>query len=367
MGWLTTAQSLPFLLFTLPAGAWIDRVRRRPLMITTDLLRAALLTIIPISAAIGGLSVGLLCAIGFMAMTATVFFDVADQSYVPALVGRDGLVGANARLEASRSAGQIGGPGLAGLLVQLVTPASAIALNIATYLASAACLLRIETAEPPQAVVERRSLPADIAEGLRFVARHPLIRPLALCALIWNLSWFNLITVLVLFATREIGISPAAFGMVLSAQGVGALFGAVLASRLGRRLGTGAAILLGPSICAFGTPLIACAAPGATGLPLLMAGQFLIGLGPAIWVVTQLSLRQAITPDHLRGRVNATIRFITFGARPIGAALGGVLGSTIGLRGTVTTSAVLFIICLGPLLISGIPRLREMPAAVAAE
>lgn len=364
MGFLNAAQTLPFLLFTLVAGAWVDRLRRRPLMIWADVLRSVLLLTIPLAALAGWLNVALLAAVGFVTTTATVFFDVADQSYVPTLVPPDQLVPANARLEASRSGGLIAGPGLAGLCLQFLSPSLTVIVNVATYAFSAGCLAAIKVGEKkePAGAVRRPSLGADISEGLGFVLRHPLIRPLAMCAFLWNLSWFNLTTVLVLFVTRDLQLPAAVFGTVLSVQGLGMLLGAAVASRLRGALAVGPAIVLGPAICALGTPIVYTAQLGHLPLLHLLVGQFLFGLGPTIWTVNQLSLRQAITPRGLQGRVNATVRFITYGMRPVGAVLGGFLGAQFGLRSAIGASMVLFFACLVPLLLSPVPRLRETPA-----
>lgn len=360
MGWLAAAASAPFFLFGLPAGVWVDRLPRRSVMLAADVTRALVLLAVPAATLLGLLTLPLLIAVALLSGTAAVFVDIASQSYVPVLVGRERLIGANSRFETSRAAATTGGPALAGLLAGTIGPGLAIAVSAAASLLAATCVgaIRARDTNPPPA---RRAFLAELREGLAFLASERRLRALTLCALVWNVSWFALGAVMVLYAARELGLSGAAIGLVFAADGVGMVLGALAAPGIERRFGLGRAIVIGPSLCALGTPLILLASPGFS-LPLLLAGRFLYGFGPIIFGIGATSLRQALTPPALLGRVNAGVRWLTNGFRPFGALLGGLAGEAFGLETAVALAGLGFVLCLVPLLLSPVPRLARLQA-----
>jgi MFS family permease len=372
LGLLGVAAFLPFLVFGLPAGAWVDRRRRRGILVAANLGRALLIALVPLAALAGQLRFELLLAVTFLAGMLTVVFEVAHLSYVPRLVDRDRLVAANARLMASSSTADIAGPGLAGFLVAAVSAPVAIAIDAVSYLVAALAVLGIrrEEPEPDRAHRGARDIVAELREGLGFVARHPLLRPLALEAVTFNVFAQVMTVVLLLYATRTLGLDAPMIGLVFSAAAVGSLAGALTTARIERRFG------LGPTVAAM--MVVACSAPllvpVAGGSPalaaaVLVAGFAIEGYGVAGTVVHTISIRQAATPDRLLGRMHATYRTLTYGFIPLGAALGGLLGEAVGLHATLVVATVG--IALAPLwvLLSPVRRLRSLDqvAATAAE
>jgi MFS family permease len=363
MGLLVAAERGAFLLVGLPAGVLLDRVRRRPVMIAADLVRFALLASIPLAWALGMLTFAQLLVVALLAGVATVFFDVGYQSVLPTVVGRAGLVDGNAKLESTRAAAETAGPALGGGLVQLVGAAAAVLLDAVTYLVSAAFLLRMRTRETVPARDPARSLRAEMAEGLRYVLGHPLLRPITLCTGTANLFSGVLAAISVLFLARELGQAPAVIGLVLAAGSAGGVLGALTAGRWIRRVGQGrtvvtALLVTGP--VALALPLTT---PGA-GLGWFALGTAAVAYGGVVYNVAQVSFRQSVCPDHLLGRMNASIRFLVWGTIPIGGLLGGALGELIGLRATLLVTAVGLMLCPVWVLASPLRRLRDLPAGV---
>jgi predicted MFS family arabinose efflux permease len=362
MGFLGVARSTPFALFGLFAGVWADRLRRRPILIGADLGRALLLATIPASAIIGVFRIELLYIVMFLVGTLHVFFDVAYTAYLPSLVPRDALVEGNGKLEVSRAVAQIGGPGLGGALVQLLTAPLAVAVDAASYAASAVSLALIRAREATPA---RLSTPAsvwsDIAEGLAVVARQPVLRAMAAATALGNFGLFVGMTVYLLFVTDELGFGPALLGTILAVGSVGSLVGAVLVGRLVRRLGIGRSLVAGAALWTAGSYL----APLAGGPPLLAAavlaaGQAVFGFAFPVLLVNNLSLRQANTPDRLQGRVNATFRVLTWGALPLASLLGGFLGGAIGLRPTMFVGASISLVAATVLFVSPVRGVHSL-------
>jgi MFS family permease len=362
MGLLVAAERGAFLLVGLPAGVLLDRVRRRPVMITADLVRFALFASIPLAWALDVLTFAQLLVVALLAGVATVFFDVGYQSVLPAVVGRAGLVEGNVKLESTRAAAETAGPALGGGLVQLVGAAAAVLLDAVTYLVSAAFLLRMRTREAVPTRDPDRSLRADVAQGLRYVLGHPLLRPITLCTGTANLFSGVLAAVSVLFLAREVGQPPAVIGLVLAAGSAGGVLGALTAGRWIRGLGQGrtvvtALLVTGP--VALALPLTT---PGA-GLAWFALGMAAVAYGGVVYNVAQVSFRQAVTPDRLLGRMNASIRFLVWGTIPLGGLLGGALGELIGLRATLLVTAVGMALSPVWVLASPLRRLRDLPAA----
>jgi MFS family permease len=362
MGLLVAAERGAFLLVGLPAGVLLDRVRRRPVMITADLVRFALFASIPLAWALDVLTFAQLLVVALLAGVATVFFDVGYQSVLPAVVGRAGLVEGNVKLESTRAAAETAGPALGGGLVQLVGAAAAVLLDAVTYLVSAAFLLRMRTREAVPTRDPDRSLRADMAQGLRYVLGHPLLRPITLCTGTANLFSGVLAAVSVLFLAREVGQPPAVIGLVLAAGSAGGVLGALTAGRWIRGLGQGrtvvtALLVTGP--VALALPLTT---PGA-GLAWFALGMAAVAYGGVVYNVAQVSFRQSVCPDRLLGRMNASIRFLVWGTIPLGGLLGGALGELIGLRATLLVTAVGMALSPVWVLASPLRRLRDLPAA----
>ena len=362
MGLLSAAGYAPFLLVGLVAGACVDRMRRRPILIAADLGRALLLASIPVAALVDALRMEQLYAVGFTVGLLTVFFDVAYQSYLPALVPRERLIEGNSKFEASHSLAQIAGPGLGGLLVQLLSAATAIALDAASYLVSAIFLAAIRTPEPRPERHADRSLPREIGEGLRLVVGNPLMRGIAGCTATSNLFGSALTAVYVLYATRELGLGPAQLGVTFAAFGPGGLLGAVLAARLARRFGLGPALTGSLALGSLSWLVVLFAGgPPVLAASLLATANALATVGGTVYNVNQVSLRQAITPDRLQGRMNATMRFLVWGVIPIGALLGGVIGDALGLRAAIATGAVGTLLAPLWLLLTPVYAVRRAP------
>ncbi|MFN8636561.1 MAG: MFS transporter [Chloroflexota bacterium] len=341
MGLLRAASTLPFLLVGLAAGVWVDRARRRPILIGADLGRALLLAAIPVAAFAGLLRIELLYLVGFAVGLLTVFFDVAYLAYLPVLVHREQLVEGNAKLEISRSVAQIGGPGLAGGLVQLMGAAAAVVFDAASYLASAACLWGIRAEEPPPTTDGQRGIWAELWEGLATIVESPVLRSIAACTALMNLFGSAAQAVFVLFLVRDLGIASGVTGLVMAALGPGALVGALTAQRVAARFGVGRT--LGASIVGSLVPALLIAGadgPPSVVLPILALALFLQGLLGTVYNVTQVSLRQTLVPDRLQGRMNATMRFVVWGTLPIGSLAGGALGEAVGLRPVLAVGVI---------------------------
>jgi MFS family permease len=359
VGLLRASQYVPFLLLTLPVGVLADRVRRRPLMILADLGRAVLLAVIPAVAAIGVLGFPVLVAVAFGVGAFTVVFDVCYGSVLPGLIPREQLQSGNAALESSRAFASIAGPGLGGALVSLFKASGAIVADAASYLVSAASLLAIRRPEPHAASPSQRGF-SSLLVGWRQVARSPLLRPNTFYTAVSNLVGTAFGTVLVVFEVRELGLSGLAIGVVAALGNIGFLVGAAISRRLGGRIGIGRVICLSGFLSAAGMSVMATA-PQGVPLPSLVVGQLMLGGGIAMSNLQTMSLRQAITPDAVLGRVNAAVRFVGFGTIPVGGAAGGALAGVIGFRQVLFLAAVgLVLATLFPLL-SAVRRTYETP------
>lgn len=367
VGLLSTVEFAPFVLVGLPAGVWVDRLRRRPVLVAGDLGRAAVLLSIPVAYQLGVLTIGQLYVVGFVTGVLTVFFDVAYQSYLPALVESDQLIDGNAKLEISRSGAQIAGPGLAGGLIDLLTAPLAVLADALSFALSAVFIGLIRRREPPPergpAQRRRGAMRREMAEGLRYVLGHRLLRPVAACTATANLFSAVVYAVVILYMVRELGLRPAAIGLVFAAGNVGFLAGAVASGRLASRIGVGRAIVLGEGVGGLGL-LAVPLAPPSSAVPLLVTGLAVSTFGATVYNVNQVSLRQAITPARLHGRMNATMRFMVWGTLPLGSLLGGALGTVIGLRPTLWVGAVGGLVAVLPVALSPVRSLRGIADAM---
>ncbi len=337
MGILTAVERAPFLLIGLFAGVWVDRLPRRPILITGDLGRAAVLLTIPFAALTAGLSMPHLYAVGLFVGILTVFFDVAYQAYLPALVNRRQLVEGNSKLEATRSLGNLAGPGIAGVVIQLLSAPLAIVLDAASFVVSGGLIALIRGREPVVARSARGAMLAEVREGLGVVFGNRLLRSIAGCTGTFNFFTSALSTLYILFATRELGLGPAQIGVIFSLSNVSGLLGALTAGRLAARFGVGHTILAATLIDGLGLISIPFATRATAFLVLVLAG-LLTSFANPVYNINQVSLRQAITPDRLQGRMNATMRFLVWGTMPLGGLAGGVLGEALGLRPAIAIS-----------------------------
>ncbi|GGT01269.1 MFS transporter [Planobispora rosea] len=360
LGVLAMLSTLAFLLVGLPAGAWVDRMRRRPVMVAADLVRAALLASVPLAWWLGTLTFAHLCAVVLICGFATVFFDIADQSYLPHLVAPDRLTAANTALVSMDAANQLAGRGIGGLLIQLLSAPVAILADALSYLWSAVCLRGITRAEPPIARGERTSLPREIGQGLRMVTGHPILRAIALEGALTNLAIQIVQTMLPLVFVRELGLSPVWLGVFLTAGGAGFLLGSAGAARLGRRFGESRLIWLSSVAIVPFAPLIPLLGTGP-GLWLAGAGWMAVTYKVGVANVIKVSFRQRVTPGPLLGRVTATLRFMFTGALAIGAGAAGLIGEAAGTRAALWAGAAVLVVSFLPIMFSPLRTLRDLP------
>jgi MFS family permease len=364
MGLLGAFDFAPFLVLSLFAGVWVDRVRRRPILIAADAGRAVALGSIPVAAVLGALRIEQLYVVGLVTGTLTVFFDVGYQAYLPALVSRDQLVEGNSKLEISRSVAQIAGPGLGGGLVQLISAPLAIAVDAMSFVASVISLLLIRAPErvPARTPAGRGSLWTELREGLFVVLDNPILRSIAGCTATSNLFGQATQALYVLYVTRELNLQPAVIGLIFAASGPGALLGALLAAPTAQRFGLGTTILGAITAAQLASLLIPLAGgPPAVVTAMLMAASFIAGVGGPMYNINQVSLRQAITADRLQGRMNASMRFIVWGTIPIGALLGGGLAQVFGVMPTIVAMVAAGLTAPAWLVFSPVPRLTRRP------
>ena len=368
---LGTVLFLPFILFTLPAGVWVDRLPRRPILIVGDFGRAALYASVPIAYVADALTLWQLYVVGFLVGTFQVFFDVAYQSYLPALVDRDQIVEGNSKLEISRSAAQISGPGLGGILVEILTAPYAVLVDALSFVASGAFLLGIRKPEPkPERTTvngRKTGMRHELKEGLRFVLGNPNLRAQAGCTATSNLFSSVGFSIILVYAVRDLELTPGVIGVIFSLGAVGSMSAALTATRISRRFGIGpttivVAALFGPAML-----LVAFAPEGNAAVPFFVAAQLLFGFTVVVYNIVQVSYRQAICPPRLQGRMNSVMRFIVWGTIPIGTLLGGALGSTIGLRETIVVGAIGGGLSVLWIVLSPQRHLREMPEPLVDE
>ncbi len=367
VGLLATIEFLPFIFFALPAGVWVDRLRRRPILIAGDIGRAVVLATIPLAYALDVLTMPQLYVVGFLTGTFTVFFDVAYQSYLPSLVDRNQIVDGNSKLQISVSAATIAGPGIAGVIVSVVSAPFAVLADALSFVGSALFIFAIRrdeqdpNHEADTTGAPREGMRREIAAGLRFVVGHPYLRSIAACTGLANLFMNIAFAIYLLYAIRVLGLSPGVIGVVFGIGNVGALLGALTASWAAVRFGVGraivgAAFLGGPAL------LLVAVAPTSAPVPFLVASGILAGISMMVYNINQVSLRQAITPEAMQGRMNATMRFIVWGTIPIGNLAGGTLGATIGLRETIWVGAIGSCLSFLPVFFSPVRRLLTIPA-----
>ena len=362
MGILNAASTAAFLLVGLIAGAWVDRWVKRKVMIVADLIRFLTLLAIPVLWWFHVLAIWQLFVVAAVTGLATVFFDVASQSFIPVLMPKDKIGSANSALETSAQVAHVGGPSLVGFLIGLIQIPLLFLFDAISFAVSSATLLRIKDHEVPASKEARAPLRQEIAEGIVFVVRQKLIRTIALTTSTTNFFSNVLFTLLPLFILRTLSVPATAFGFMMSMGAIGGLVGAALTSRLIKWFGegpviVGSAILSGLSICA--VPLSAVL-PQSMVIPLLITAEFVTSFTVLTYNITQVTARQRLCPPELLGRMNASIRFFVWGVMPLGSLLGGLLGATIGVQITMWIGGIGSLVSAVFVTFSPLRKLREI-------
>src|SRR5580704_13080867 len=343
LGLLVAAQSAAWLLLSLPAGAWVDRMPRRTLLIVALGLGLAA-SVFAVAAAAAGIVVYVLTSI----------------SLLPSLVPPADLSRANARLELARAIVSLAAPFVAGLLAQLLSPTWGYALAAFGAALALACVLALPKAPAPTSAAQRPSFLAAIQAGARFVVGHELLRGIGLCAVFWNFAFFALLAVWAPLALGPLGLDPAHMGLAQSAYGAGLILGALVAPVSARRLPPLATLIFGPAVSVIAAGLF-LAAPSGNGFAYAAAGHFLVGFGPMLWLICQITVRQLVTPAPLMGRVNATMQTAIYGVRPLGALAGGFVAAHAGLHAALLLIAAAFALSTLVIVLSPLARLRVLP------
>jgi len=361
VGLLTALETAAFLLVGLPAGAWVDRMRFRAVLIANDVIRAAALGSVPLAYWLGILTIGQLYLVAVLTGVCTVFFDVAYQSYLPQLVDRKLLVEGNSKLQASESVSQIAGPSVGGLLIQALTAPYAVLVDALSFLWSAGWVAAIKLRPPKPERKPDRHLRREIGEGLKFVVGNRSLRSIAMCTGSANLFGAMAGAVFYVLLARELGLSAGWIGLIASTSAIGGLLGSVLAGRFAEKVGQGPAIWISAAIsgpCAFVVPFV----HRDWSLGLLALVQVVMWMSVVVYNITQVSFRQGLCPPELLGRMNATMRFLVWGTMPVGALIGGVLGTTFSVRTTLLVAAVGGTLAFLPVFLSPLRRMRELPS-----
>ena len=369
VGLLNASRFLPVVIISLFAGVWLDRRRRRPILISSNLGRAALTALIPISNAVGLLSIWLLCVLCLMIGVLTVIFDVGLLSYIPGLVERRHLTEANSKLQTSWSLAGIVGPGLGGLLIGLISAPVTMSLDAISFVASALVLFAVRRPEPePVQASEHAAMWPSIKEGLGTVFSSPLLRALLSQSAVFNLCYHAMSTVFVVYAVRYLGLSALQLGMVIGSVSVGALAGAFSNRRITPRIGLGRVLRINTAFVT--TMPLLLAVPhgnGIASMAILMVAQLFYGANLVIYNVNTVTLRQILTPNRLLARMNASYRLLLFGMVPIGALSGGLLGQLFGLRTAMLITVVTMLSPVAWTFFSPVFRLTAMPEPVTED
>ena len=339
MGLLFAIEMSPFLLFGLLAGVLADRRGRRSIMIVCDFGRAAVLAIVPIAWLLGELSWSVMYGVAFSAGVFTAFFDISYQAYLPILVKRSQLIDANSKLETSRASSQVAGPSIAGVVVDIIGAPLAIAANSVSFVGSAIFLLRVKKQELVDKARAHGPVLTEIKEGLNIVFSNKMLRSIAGCTATGNLFGSMTYALLMLFMEDSLQMSPTWIGLVFAVGAAGAVVGATTSYRIVSAIGLGKAVVISAYLSGLVFMLMVLAQP-SNAILVLMPIQFAGGYLMIVYNVNQISLRQSITPGHLQGKMNATMRFLVWGVFPIGGILGGILGEAFGLRTTILISGV---------------------------
>ncbi len=342
MGILKALDNAPILLFGLFVGVWVDRVRRQPLMIATQLGQGILLATIPIATLVGVLRIELLYFVSFLGGTLSAIFVLATTTFLPSLVPQEVLVEGNSKLSASRSAAKIAGPGLAGFLVDRITAPFTIALDALSFIVSGVCLIFVRSAESVKICNQQSpGIWHEIGEGFRAIFFHPILSAITIGTTIGSFGGTIYGTVFILYLTRELMINSTWLGIIVASAGGASLLGATVANPGAQRYGPGPILIGSTLLMGIGMGIVPLAAEVSMfAIPIVIAAQVFQSIGLTVYSISQISLRQAITPNELLGRVNASRRVLVFGVIPFGAVISGALGETIGLQLTLIIGGV---------------------------
>jgi MFS family permease len=362
VGLLSAVQTAAFLLIGLPAGAWVDRWLKRRVMLFADLSRAVVLACVPILFFAGILSIWQLVVVGAIVGVASVFFDVAYQSYLPVLVEPAKLGEGNSKLETTGQLARIAGPALSGALLAVLRPAVLVGIDALTFLFSFVALSTIRDREVAKPVAERKKLVTEIAEGMSFVVNEPLLRRIVLTTSTTNLFGVLAMTMIPILVLRQLDISPVIYGIGISLGAIGGLLGAMFSARIARLIGEGTAIPVAGVVSgiAIGGMALMAVFPDAA-IPLFVVSEFLYSFAVLVYNIAQVTFRQRICPPQLLGRMNASIRFVVWGVLPIGGLASGLLSTAIGIESTIIIGAVGSILACAFVVFSPLLGMRELP------
>ncbi len=363
MGFLRAFSTVPALLMSLLVGVWVDRLRRRPLLLWTDVARMFLLALIPLLAWLHMLRIEYLYVISFFVGVLTVLFDIASTSFITAVVPSEQLVDGNSKMQFSSSFASVVGPGLAGLLVQIMTAPLTITLDAFSYLCSAISIFLIRVTETHMVITdEKRDIRKEIAEGLSTLWGNPILRDMTISSALGSFAISIQQTVFILYIVNDLKLSPLFVGATYTVMGLASILGAYLAPYVSRRIGPGPAVIFGTFIVCVGCFFLTIGQlPPFLIISGLIIGLALFGAGSPLYNINQLSLRQALTPPSLLGRVNASRRFIVFGIMPVGSLIGGAIGGIFGLRWALFAGACVFLLSFLWIFFSSLRHVREMP------
>ena len=356
---LTAAAWLPWLIVGLPAGAWVDRLPRRRVMMTADLVSLAVFASVPVAAAVGWLTITQLIVVALLAGTTTVFFATAYRAFLPALLGGDDLLEGNAKLQGSEQVTHVAGPGAAGLIAQATSAVGGVIVDAASFAVSAVCLSRIRLDEPRPAA-SRRHLRREIAEGLAVVAGDPLLRMNAVYGCLSNLVLTGYQAVLVFYLVGVVGLSPGLAGIVLALTSLGGVLGALVARRVAARVGTARAVLFCKvGLAPFG--LLIPLADRGPGLAQFLLGNIVVIDGIVAGNVIWSGWVQAYYPADLLGRISTSVQVLNYGAIPASAVIAGLVAGQLGVRPTLWIMLTGLVLSSCVLLLGPLPKLRDLP------
>jgi MFS family permease len=347
---LSTVEFLPFLLFGVVAGVWVDRLSYRLVLVVADFGRAFVLASVPLAYAFGALTLPHLYAVGFLSGTLTVFFSVAYSAYLPSLLERERLAEGNAKLEVSRSLAQTSGPATAGGVISAISAPVAILIDAASFLVSGFGIVSIHHREQRRVVQDGRSVWHELREGLSYVWREPILRTNVYSAGLANFAYGMIWAIFLVFAIRILELHAGVIGLIIALGEAGGIIGAIAANRIAGKLGVGPTMIVATAIFGVGNALIALA-PRSAAIPFLTAGWAIASFGALITAVIGPTIRQAIVPQRLQGRVVGAIRSVIRGIVPLGSLTAGVLAATIGIRHTLLVAAALACTAFVPLIV----------------
>ena len=369
MGVLRALGAIPIILLGLFAGVWVDRLKKGPIIIVTNVGQCLLIALVPLTALLGIIRIEVLYAIVLAVGALGVFSFVAAQSYLPTLVRHEDLVGANSKLQLTQSAAGIGAPGVGGWLIELVSAPFVLLLYSVSLIISAVMVSLIQRPEQArQSAVSQRDVWREIGEGIRLIWQQPLLRSLVVVPGVASVGAGVQGAVFVLFVVQDLGVTPTMLGLISAIGGIGALVGAALSAKVTRRIGPGLSIVLAQLLMSSGSVLIAITGgPLTVSLPLLGLSAGMLWIGIRIWSVNDVALRQALTPADLLGRINATRRVVVHGLMPVGALVGGLLGTVSDLRTALVVGAAIGLIALVAIVYSPLRSLRHLPGSGRAD